>query len=434
MKKMFALLLVILWNSTLLYAADGDLIVNGNLGAGTTTPAEKLDVNGNAKVAGSLGIQGTAVDSRYGMYSNKSFMDPSTVMGTYLLLYPTWTVNNTAIARGLESIVMPIINSGHTNSGSVAGVRGIAVRNWGSANSDDNGTLQSIMGLCSLYGNNSSNPSATPITNFAYGILVMPYAAAGTILNMYDIYLGATSAGGTVTNRWGIYQANSANNHFGGNVGIGTTNMGTGGTGALVFGNGAKPGNLAGVAGLYAKTDSGNTHLWVFDSDSPDTQLSPHAQDAPDWMYDPEDEIPIMIKEIQRYLGYVRYTNQTRQARLASMTDAEKSALSREQRTCVFKESFADHNARLGLSGDKALVQLDWDTEQQAIKNARDAERLTALKSQAAQQTAKTMAVAKGASAGADSIEAEAPVQIPEEYIIQPMPARLRAAMDASTR
>lgn len=35
-----------------LYAADGDLIVNGNVGVGTTTPTQKLDVNGNVKGTG----------------------------------------------------------------------------------------------------------------------------------------------------------------------------------------------------------------------------------------------------------------------------------------------------------------------------------------------------------------------------------------------
>jgi hypothetical protein len=35
---------------------------------------------------------------------------------------------------------------------------------------------------------------------------------------MYDIYLAAAIAGGTVTNGYGIYQANSKLNHFAGRV------------------------------------------------------------------------------------------------------------------------------------------------------------------------------------------------------------------------
>lgn len=39
------------------YAANGDLIVNGNLGVGTTTaPKEKAEVNGNMIVSGNLGV------------------------------------------------------------------------------------------------------------------------------------------------------------------------------------------------------------------------------------------------------------------------------------------------------------------------------------------------------------------------------------------
>jgi hypothetical protein len=37
------------------FAADGDLIVNGNVGIGTSTPSEKLEVNGNVKASGFVG-------------------------------------------------------------------------------------------------------------------------------------------------------------------------------------------------------------------------------------------------------------------------------------------------------------------------------------------------------------------------------------------
>ena len=149
-------------------------------------------------------------------------------------------------------------------------------------------------------------------------------------------------------------------------------------------------------------------------------------------MYDADDEVPMIVEEIQRYAGFVRYTNQTRQARLTSMTDAEKSALSTLQRTCVFKESFEEHNARLGLGGESALVRLDWDFEQQAMKSARDAEIQAALKARADQGVA--VAAARDANVKAELIQQEAPIQIPEEYVIRQMPPRLRAALDASKR
>lgn len=43
-------------------AANGDLIVNGNLGVGTNTPAAKAEVNGNMIVDGNLGV-GTVAPS-----------------------------------------------------------------------------------------------------------------------------------------------------------------------------------------------------------------------------------------------------------------------------------------------------------------------------------------------------------------------------------
>lgn len=40
----------------ILYAANGDLIVNGNLGVGTSTPTGKAEINGNMIVDGNVGI------------------------------------------------------------------------------------------------------------------------------------------------------------------------------------------------------------------------------------------------------------------------------------------------------------------------------------------------------------------------------------------
>ena len=43
-----------------LFAADGDLIVNGNLGVGTSTPQGKAEVNGNMIVDGDTTTKGNA--------------------------------------------------------------------------------------------------------------------------------------------------------------------------------------------------------------------------------------------------------------------------------------------------------------------------------------------------------------------------------------
>ena len=222
-----------------------------------------------------------------------------------------------------------------------------------------------------------------------------------------------------------------------GNVGIGTTDVGTGGSRALVFGNGSKPTSLGNVAGLYAKDVGGTTELYSFDDLGNETLQSPHAIDAPEWLYDSEDGLPVIIKEVQHFLGYVRYTNLTRQARLSGMTDDEKKMLKSGQRTCVYKESFADYQARTG----EVLAQLDWDTEQANIKTQKDAEREGMIASQAKLTAAVAEKGAQIARAGgaedkaavekdlAESQQALSSLKVPDVYQVKPMPARLQAAL-----
>jgi hypothetical protein len=49
-KKIIILLMVMMCIAINVYAADGDLIVNGNLGVGTTAPSQKLDIVGNIEM------------------------------------------------------------------------------------------------------------------------------------------------------------------------------------------------------------------------------------------------------------------------------------------------------------------------------------------------------------------------------------------------
>ena len=61
---MVAMLLAVLFLFTgILYAANGDLIVNGNLGVGTgtTAPTEKAEIKGNMKVDGTITSGGQTV-------------------------------------------------------------------------------------------------------------------------------------------------------------------------------------------------------------------------------------------------------------------------------------------------------------------------------------------------------------------------------------
>ena len=49
---------VAFFSTGILHAANGDLLVNGSLGVGTTTPAAKAEINGNLKVDGITTVNG----------------------------------------------------------------------------------------------------------------------------------------------------------------------------------------------------------------------------------------------------------------------------------------------------------------------------------------------------------------------------------------
>lgn len=56
MKSLIVLIAGIMITATNLYAANGDLIINGNLGVGTATPTAKVDVNGNIQLSGDYNV------------------------------------------------------------------------------------------------------------------------------------------------------------------------------------------------------------------------------------------------------------------------------------------------------------------------------------------------------------------------------------------
>lgn len=74
-----AMVLAVLFMSGDLYAANGDLIVNGNLGVGTGTamPAGKAEVNGNMIVDGNLGVGTTTPQTKLDVNGGVHF-DPNT--------------------------------------------------------------------------------------------------------------------------------------------------------------------------------------------------------------------------------------------------------------------------------------------------------------------------------------------------------------------
>jgi len=153
----------------------------------------------------------------------------------------------------------------------------------------------------------------------------------------------------------------------------------------LVFGdNAADPTMGADTAGIYAKDVTGTVEMFAVDEAGNVTQLSQHAQDAPNWFCKPvidpvsgaEYHMPNIKREVQVYLGFVRWTNITRMAMLTGLTSAEKDALGKEDRTCIYHETFDEYNTRMGFEkGDNGyLEQLAWDEVQQTRYDMREAE------------------------------------------------------------
>ncbi len=282
MKKRVIILVVgFLFIGFNVFAADGDLIVNGKVGIGTTTPDSTTEIqftggggkiglhvedngagsdtllklddpsgnigsdsyfiraldgtanafyikgDGSAYFKGNLGL-GVAPNSEYSIYLEKDYTNPTS--GTsyaYLNGTPTYTGEETVAETfdGIRAYIKPIINTNHNNSGMVRGYYAQVLRNSNGISSDDNGTLTTLRGGHFVYGHYNTNTNATPQTTNVYGLSLTPDYMTGTITNLYDIYIASGNSGGTVTNRYGIYQVSTAaKNYFAGNVGIGATN------------------------------------------------------------------------------------------------------------------------------------------------------------------------------------------------------------------
>lgn len=239
-----------------------NISTGNNVLIGTTTDngTNKLQVTGSALITGALTSNG--VISSTGSFTNTSYPNGLNVRSSNAI-----TVNGTYYTRGTDISPQASIASGITNSGAFTGNYTEALRNIGITG--DNGTLSYLQGNNIAYGHYNSF-TATPITTDAYGIIIRPYIKTGTITNMYDLYLNSESGGGTATNRWGIYQANTAKNFLAGKLlAGGVTDNGLGqlqvtgsitSTGHGIFGYGISTGDAQVLVGS-ARTADGNAFI-----------------------------------------------------------------------------------------------------------------------------------------------------------------------------
>lgn len=179
---------------------------NKRLGIGTAVPTAPID---GESATEAIVLRGIASGTNISQSNIRTDM--------------TQTINATGSYSnfGWQLNIQSMITSGSINNGSHIGALIQNLRNF--ATSSDNGTLGTMIGTAISYGHTNTDATATPLTTVAKGININPTHRTGTITSMYDIFLQADTGGGAVTNRYGIYQENTANNYFGGAVGLGTT-------------------------------------------------------------------------------------------------------------------------------------------------------------------------------------------------------------------
>lgn len=421
--RTFLVFLAVLLTAGLALAGNGDLIVNGNLGVGTTGPSMKMDMAFPANSDNGLKMTGS---------DNHLIRINSSFGGGYY---------NPIVQTGDQGI---IFSGGGYNSGG-----GLVIAPWAANASgmrmDGNGNItfgagatpstrldvrSSANGADGLNLQGSDNHWARMMPSMLGG-WCNPIAQTGDSGIIFSNSFGTPGGGAFVIGPWSASGSPGIRIGGNGNIGIGTADLGSGGGSALLLASGSHPTSISDGVCLYSK----DGRLHIFDPLGDDTVVSPHADDAPDALYDMDDGVPMVVKEVQYFLGYVRYTNHTRQARLAGWTDAEKQQLSPAQRTCVFKESFAEHETRTG----EKLSQLIWEEEQARIKERKDAERQAIIDSRAQLSAAlaaknREMTAATGSQAlQQDSTDMKTrleSIRVPPEYVMQPIPPRLQAALN----
>jgi hypothetical protein len=99
------------------------------------------------------------------------------------------------------------------------------------------------------------------------------------------------------------------------------------------------------TCGIFGKNIGSTCELHAIDEAGNVTLLSSHAFDGPAWLYDSPDidPLPRVMKEENTYLGFRRWTNESRRARLhqRQLAGEDVASLPAEQRTFVHEERFA---------------------------------------------------------------------------------------------
>jgi hypothetical protein len=208
-----------------------------------------------------------------------------------------------------------------------------------------------------------------------------------------------------------------------GNVLIGNTlaDPTGGGTPVLLLAQatGDPTGLPSNTAGIFTKDAGGTCELYGVDEAGNVTLNSPHAPDAPAWLYDETPGLEEVRKTQNMYLGRIKWTNEDRRNRLMQMQiDGLPMPAANNRRTFVAEETYAEYNQRTGAH----LEVQDWNKTHAEFKKRRD-EEIAAWKQ--AKKDVETWKVDKlrGLHHGEDE---PALAECPPEYVVKPKPKWMR--------
>lgn len=157
-RKMLGLIIGFLLIGFNVCAADGDLIVNGMVGVGTSSPATKLDVSGTIRSTGfSTPTGGTGVEIRYDSNNSKGFIStqsrPSGAFGYLEIIGNPLILNGTVVNKvGIGNtnpgylLTMEASGGGYYNQSTHAWVNGSSGR-WKSSVKPITGALDAVLKL-----------------------------------------------------------------------------------------------------------------------------------------------------------------------------------------------------------------------------------------------------------------------------------------------
>jgi len=171
---------------------------------GTPVTAATIDYLGN------VGI-GVSPNHRLDTYLSSSSTGVSTIYG--LRDIPSGTISS---GSSINGIFGQVTVSGSSTISNVIPTAGRFI-----AEHDGSSTVGGVYGV---YAHARTNAASTGVLANAYSIYAVApnnNQAGNTITNAYSLYIESPTAGATLN--YGLYQTGSANNYFGGKVGIGLT-------------------------------------------------------------------------------------------------------------------------------------------------------------------------------------------------------------------